>query len=163
MLLRPDDEAVSSGRYEYAIGEEDQIGPEVIDVQLLDFPVETLLVMITHRIFAGEKISAIRILKFMYGVNICSIKQAGIGIPVLAQTATNPGDILELTGTKFEVETAVRQMGYIDHPTNQADMIFVGLDILLGGLIDVFTIHLGGIPISLFTSGNALIAGLAFG
>ena len=39
-------------------------------------------------------------------------------------------------------------MGYIDRPTNQTDMIFVGLGILLGGLVGALAIHLGGIPIS---------------
>ena len=70
------------------------------------------------------------------------------------------GDILELTGLKHEVEGAAKQMGYIDRPTNQTDMIFVGLGILLGGLFGALAIHLGGVPISLSTSGGALIAGL---
>lgn len=64
---------------------------------------------------------------------------------------------------KHEVETAAKQMGYIDRPTNQTDMIFVGLGILVGGLVGALSIHLGGIPISLSTSGGALIAGLLFG
>ena len=38
-----------------------------------------------------------------------------------------------------------------------------GLGILLGGLVGALAIHLGGIPISLSTSGGALIAGLVFG
>ena len=139
------------------------IGPEVIDAQLLDFPAETLPVMVTHRTFAGEKVSTVRAQKFMHGVSIRSIKRAGINIPVLAQTVIDSGDILELTGTKFEVETAAKQMGYIDRPTNQTDMIFVGLGILIGGLVGALAIHLGGIPISLSTSGGALIAGLVFG
>ena len=163
MLLQPGDEVVLSGRREYAIGEEDWIGPEVIDAQLLDFPAETLPVMVTHRTFAGEKVSTVRAQKFMHGVSIRSIKRAGINIPVLAQTVIDSGDILELTGTKFEVETAAKQMGYIDRPTNQTDMIFVGLGILIGGLVGALAIHLGGIPISLSTSGGALIAGLVFG
>ena len=54
-------------------------------------------------------------------------------------------------------------MGYVDRPTNQTDMIFVGLGILVGGLIGALTMHLGGVPISLSTSGGALIAGLIFG
>lgn len=104
--------------------------------------------MVTHRTFAGEKVSTIRALKFMHGVSIRSIKRAGINVPVLAQTVIDSGDILELTGTKLEVETAAKQMGYIDRPTNQTDMIFVGLGILLGGLVGALAIHLGGIPIS---------------
>ena len=119
--------------------------------------------MVTHRTFAGEKVATIRSQKFMHGVSIRSIKRAGINVPVLAQTVVDSGDILELTGMKHEVEAAAKQMGYVDRPTNQTDMIFVGLGILVGGLIGALSIHLGGIPISLSTSGGALIAGLVFG
>ena len=154
---------VLSGRREFVIGEEDWIGPEVIDAQLLDFPAETLPVMVTHRTFAGETVSKIRAQKFMHGVSIRNIKRAGINVPVLPKTIVDSGDILELTGLKHEVESAAKQMGYIDRPTNQTDMIFVGLGILLGGLFGALAIHLGGVPISLSTSGGALIAGLLFG
>ena len=116
-----------AGRREFVIGEEDWIGPEVIDAQLLDFPAETLPVMVTHRTFAGETVSKIRAQKFMHGVSIRNIKRAGINVPVLPKTIVDSGDILELTGLKHEVESAAKQMGYIDRPTNQTDMIFVGL------------------------------------
>lgn len=119
--------------------------------------------MVTHRTFAGETVSKIRAQKFMHGVSIRNIKRAGINVPVLPKTIVDSGDILELTGLKHEVESAAKQMGYIDRPTNQTDMIFVGLGILLGGLFGALAIHLGGVPISLSTSGGALIAGLLFG
>jgi putative transport protein len=43
------------------------------------------------------------------------------------------------------------------------DMVFVGAGIVLGGLIGAMAIKIGGIPLSLSTSGGALIAGLIFG
>ena len=73
------------------------------------------------------------------------------------------GDTLELVGLKKEVETAAKQLGYIDRPTNATDMVFVGIGILIGGVIGALAIHIGGVPISLSTSGGALIAGLVFG
>lgn len=163
LVLHPGDEVVLSGRREFVIGEEDWIGPEAIDGQLLDFPAETLPVMVTHHTFAGERVATIRAQKFMHGVSIRNIKRAGINVPVLAQTIVDSGDMLELTGLKHEVDEAARQMGYVDRPTNQTDMIFVGLGILVGGLIGALAIHLGGVPISLSTSGGALIMGLVFG
>lgn len=163
LVLHPGDEVVLSGRREFVIGEEDWIGPEAIDGQLLDFPAETLPVMVTHHTFAGERVATIRAQKFMHGVSIRNIKRAGINVPVLAQTIVDSGDMLELTGLKHEVDEAARQMGYVDRPTNQTDMIFVGLGILIGGLIGALAIHLGGVPISLSTSGGALIMGLVFG
>ena len=162
-VLKKGDEVVLSGRREYVIGEEDWIGPEVLDPQLLDFPAEVLPVMVTRKTVAGEKVSTIRALKFMHGVSIRRIKRAGIDIPVLAQTVVDAGDMVELVGTKHEVDAAAKQLGYADRPTNQTDMIFVGLGILIGGLIGALSIHMGGVPISLSTSGGALIGGLFFG
>lgn len=163
VVLELGDEVVLSGRREYVIGEEDWIGEEVVDLQLLDFPAELLPVMITRKTYAGKTLSAIRREKFMHGVSIRSIKRTGIEIPVMAQTVVDAGDIVEVVGTRQEVENAAKHLGYIDRPTNQTDMIFVGLGILLGGLFGALAIHIGGVPISLSTSGGALIAGLVFG
>lgn len=162
-LLQKGDEVVLSGRREFAIGEEDWIGEEVIDPQLLDFPVEVLPVMIHKKPYANRKLEFIRKQPFMHGVSVRRIKRAGIDIPVFAQTMVDSGDTLELVGLKKEVETAAKQLGYIDRPTNATDMIFVGIGILIGGVIGALAIHIGGVPISLSTSGGALIAGLVFG
>ena len=151
------------GRREFAIGEEDWIGEEVIDPQLLDFPVEVLPVMIHKKPYANRKLEFIRKQPFMHGVSVRRIKRAGIDIPVFAQTVVDSGDTLELVGLKKEVETAAKQLGYIDRPTNATDMVFVGIGILIGGVIGALAIHIGGVPISLSTSGGALIAGLVFG
>lgn len=163
VLLRKGDEVVLSGRREYVIGEETWIGPEIQDVQLLDFPAEVLPVMVTRKTFAGKTLAAIRNEKFMHGVSIRSIKRTGIDIPILSQTIVDAGDIIEVVGTKQEVDTAAKRLGYVDRPTHQTDMIFVGLGILVGGLFGALSIHIGGVPISLSTSGGALIAGLFFG
>lgn len=42
-------------------------------------------------------------------------------------------------------------------------MVFVGFGILLGGLFGTLVLTVGGIPITLSTSGGSLIAGLIFG
>lgn len=162
-LLQKGDEVVLSGRREFAIGEEDWIGEEVIDPQLLDFPVEVLPVMIHKKPYANQKLEFIRKQPFMHGVSVRRIKREGIDIPVFAQTMVDSGDTLELVGLKKEVETAAKQLGYIDRPTNATDMVFVGIGILIGGVIGALAIHIGGVPISLSTSGGALIAGLVFG
>lgn len=162
-VLNIGDEVVLSGRREFVIGEEDWIGNEIQDAQLLDFPAETLPVTVTKKTFAGKTVANIRRHKFMHGVSIRSIKRAGIEIPVLAQTKLDAGDVIEVVGTKQEVESAAVQIGYVDRPIHQTDMIFVGLGILIGGLFGALSIHIGGVPISLSTSGGALIAGLFFG
>ncbi|EKN29100.1 aspartate-alanine antiporter [Parabacteroides sp. D25] len=163
LVLHTGNEVVLSGRREFVIGEENWIGDEVNDIELLDFPAETLPVLVIHKEYVGKKICYLRNQSFMHGVSIKSVRRAGINIPVLAATVIDSGDMLELAGMKSEVNKAATALGYPDRPTNQTDLIFVGIGIFLGGILGSLAIHFGGVPISLSTSGGALIAGLVFG
>lgn len=163
IVIGKGDELVVSGRREFIIQDESWIGPEISDNELLSFPVEELQVMISSETIDGITIDDLRSRDFMYGIIIKSIKRGGVEIPVLAQTELNNGDILTINGLEQEINSAAPKIGYIDRPTNATDLIFVGLGIVIGGLIGALTLHLGGVPISLSTSGGALIAGLVFG
>ena len=163
LVLHTGNEGVLSGRREFVIGEENWIGDEVNDIELLDFPAETLPVLVIHKEYVGKKICYLRNQSFMHGVSVKSIRRAGINIPVLAATVIDSGDMLELVGMKSEVNKAATTLGYPDRPTNQTDLIFVGIGIFLGGILGSLAIHFGGVPISLSTSCGALIAGLVFG
>lgn len=157
------DEIVLSGRREYIIEDESWIGPEVNDAELLDFPAEQILVMITRKTVAGLTVDELRSQTYMYGVSIKSIDRGGVAIPVLAKTKLMAGDTLTLVGLASEVNTAAPRLGYVDRPKTASDLILVGLGIVIGCLIGVLTIHAGNIPVSLSTSGGTLISGLIFG
>lgn len=157
------DEIVLSGRREFVIEDESWIGPEVADAELLSFPVEKLPVMISGKKFKETTVDGLRALPEMKGVAIVEITRDSHQLPILAQTKLIPGDIVTITGLQREVDAAAKAIGFADRPTNVTDMVFVGLGIFIGALIGAITIHLGGIPISLSTSGGALIAGLVLG
>lgn len=163
LIINKGDEVVLSGRREYIIQDESWIGPEVNDNELLSFPVEEVNVMLTSKTADGLTVEQLRNKQFMYGIMIKDIKRGGVNIPVLAQTELQSGDMVTINGLAPEVKTAAPLLGYVDRPTNQTDLIFVGLGIVIGGFIGALTLHLGGVPISLSTSGGALIAGLVLG
>ena len=162
-IIRKEDEVVLSGRWESLVGEDHWIGPEVYDAELLHFPAEALPVLVSKKEIDGLTVKQLRSKEYMHGVFIRSIKKADIPVPVLAETVLDRGDVLELVGLKKEVERSIVQIGYPDRATNKTDMLFVGLGIVLGGLVGVLTLRIGGVPLSLSTSGGALIAGLVFG
>lgn len=162
-IIHKDDEVVLSGRKDNIIGEDNWIGPEIYDAELLHFPAEVLPVLISKKEFDGITVKQLRQKDFMHGVFIRSIKKADIPMPVLPDTVIDRGDVLELVGLKKEVDKSAALIGYPDRATNKTDMLFVGLGIVLGGLVGVLTLHIGGVPLSLSTSGGALIAGLVFG
>ncbi|MBD5234725.1 MAG: aspartate-alanine antiporter [Bacteroidales bacterium] len=161
--IAKDDTIVISGRREFIIGDESWIGKEVSDPELLSFPVERIPVMLASKQCDGKTVEQLRAMPEMNGVAIASITRSSHAVPVLAQTKLNRGDMLTIMGLKREVDTAAKAIGYADRPSKSTDMVFVGLGIFIGALIGAITIHLGGIPVSLSTSGGALIAGLVLG
>ncbi|MGN7825062.1 aspartate-alanine antiporter [Chitinophaga sp. 22536] len=163
VVIHKGDKIVLSGRREDLMGERGLIGPEIQDAELLHFPAEALQVLVAKKNIAGMKVSELRAQPYMHGIFIRSIKAADIEVPVMPDTVLERGDVLELVGLKKEVDKAVQEIGYADRPTEKTDMTFVGLGIVIGGLIGVLTVRIGGVPISLSTSGGALIIGLVFG
>lgn len=163
LVINKGDEIVLSGRREYVIQDESWIGEEVDDAELLSFPIEEVKIMLTSKTVDGMTVDQLRAKQFMYGIIIKEIRRGGVSIPVLAQTELQAGDVIKINGLANEVNVAASLLGYVDRPTNQTDLIFVGLGIVIGGLIGALTLHLGGVPISLSTSGGALIAGLVLG
>lgn len=140
-----------------------KIGPEVDDKELLDFPAEILDVVLTEKSLAGKTLAELAAGEFARGVFLRKLVRAGQEMPFTPGTTVDRGDVLTLVGPKRNVDQAAKRLGYADRPTNMSDMVFVGLGIVLGGLVGALTIRLGGIPLSLSTSGGALIAGLVFG
>lgn len=163
LKFKTGDTIVITGRREYIIGDDHWIGPEVSDVDLLAFSVERIPVMVASKNVDGITIEKLRTMPEMKGVVVSKITRVGAIIPVLTQTTIQGGDVLTLMGTKKEVDTAAKAIGYADRPSKVTDMVFVGFGIFIGALIGAITIHLGGIPVSLSTSGGALIAGLLLG
>lgn len=162
-LVHSGDEIVLSGRHEYIVQDESWIGPEVDDAALLTFNVEKTKVMVTKK-SAGLTIDQLRAKPFMYGVMIASVtRQGGVQVPVLAQTKLSQGDMMVIEGLPQEVAAAVPAIGEEEKPTSVTDLVFVSLAIVIGALIGAVTLDIHKIPVSLSTSGGALIAGLFFG
>jgi putative transport protein len=140
-----------------------EIGPEVDDKDLLDFPQEFLDVVITNKALAGKTIRELAAFEFARGVFLRKLLRVGEPMPFIPDTIVDRGDVMSLVGAKRDVERAAKELGYADRPTSATDMIFVGTGIFLGGLVGLLTVTIGGLPITLTASGGALIMGLIFG
>jgi putative transport protein len=140
-----------------------QIGPEVDDRELLDFPAEVLDVVITNKKVVGKTIRELATLEAARGVFLRKIVRVGQQMPFTRDTHVDRGDVLNLIGARADVERAAKELGYADRPTVMTDMIFVGAGIFLGGLVGLLTVTIAGLPITLTASGGALIMGLVFG
>jgi putative transport protein len=163
-VLRAGDVVAISGRRDILVGLLGE-GVEVDDTELLDVPVEAVDVLLTAKDLDGRTLVEASQEPYTRGVFLSSIRRgsAAVNIPVLPQTKLNRGDILRVTGTKANIDRFVKAAGYADRPQTITDMVLVGFAILIGGLIGAMVIPVAGVPITLSTSGGALIAGIFFG
>ena len=140
-----------------------EIGIEVSDKELLDFPIEFLDVVITNKSFVGKTIAELASMDFARGIFLKKLIRTGQPMPFAPETRVERGDLMTLIGSEKDVCRAAKNLGYADRQTVMTDMIFVGLGIFLGGLVGLLTIVVGGLPLTLTASGGALIMGLVFG
>jgi len=140
-----------------------EIGAEVDDKELLDFPIEFLDVVITNKSLVGKSIVELAGMDFARGVFLKKLTRVGEPMPFSPATRIERGDVMTLIGATRDVERAAKNLGYADRQTVMTDMIFVGLGIVLGGLVGLLSITIGGLPLTLTASGGALIMGLIFG
>jgi putative transport protein len=140
-----------------------EIGPEVEDKALVDFPASLLDVVVTNKAIVQKTLKELAASEFTRGVFLRKLLRVGEPIPLNWETRVDRGDVMSLVGAKPDVERAAKEIGYADRPTNATDMIFVGLGIVLGGFVGLLTVMVGGLPLTLTASGGALVMGLIFG
>jgi putative transport protein len=162
--LRAGDLVAVSGRREVLVNVFGQ-AEEIEDRELLDVPVEGVDVLLTNKALDGRQLIEVAKEPDTRGVYLNSIRRGSmaVNIPVMPGTKLNRGDILRVAGSKANIETFVSKVGFADRPQTTTDMVLVGLSILVGGLIGAYVLPIGGIPITLSTSGGALIAGIFVG
>ena len=138
------------------------VGVEIEDRALLEFPVETTDVVLTNGTLVDRTLADVA-REHGRGVALVRLVRGGEEIPFAASTPLHRGDLLRIAGTSQDVERAGRALGYIERSAATTDVVFVGLGIVLGGLVGLLSVNIGGLPISLTASGGALIMGLVFG
>lgn len=139
------------------------IGPETDDVELLGYQTESLHVVASEKAQLGKTIAELRREPFMVGVYIDKVYRSGAEFPYRLNTELERGDTVVLTGPKRLVDPAGKAIGKPVPTSFATDMLWVGLGVFLGGCIGIPALTVSGVPISLSTSGGALIMGLVFG
>lgn len=161
-IINPGDTVVIAARREMIVGQHTWLGPEVPGVDLLNFKVEDVDVTVARR-YAEISVHDLVQQPYMAGVDIKRIVRDGTVLSPMGGTMVKPGDVVEMVGARRNIERAAKVMGYADPRTLATDFIFVGLGILLGGIIGALAIKIGSVSVSLGASGGALVSGLVLG
>jgi putative transport protein len=154
-----------SGRREVLIDVIGSTAQEVDDRELLAVPVEGVDIYVTSKQVDGKTLTELAQQDWARGVFLRKITRGATAtdIPILADTKLERGDVVTVVGRTQDIAVASKVMGYPDRATDVADVAFIGGAIAIGALVGAVVYKVGSVPLTLSTSGGALIAGLFFG
>jgi putative transport protein len=164
--IRLNDILAIASRTETLIADASQFGVEVSDPALLDYPSETLDIMVTRKEIVGNTLgefAEMRQEQRSRGVFVRALIRGGHELPFNTGTKISRGDVLRVNGSQRDVERVVKFIGYPIRPSNASDVTLIGIGIFFGAIVGLLSIRVGEIPVSLSTSGGTLLAGLIFG
>lgn len=162
-VLQAGDIVVFSGRRADLVSLLETSLTEADAPDLLNIPSEKLDVLITSKDVHGHTLEELGKAPMARGVYVTKLMRNMLELPLLPGTVVHRGDILTIQGSKRHVEAVIAAVGYADRPVDTTDLAFVGWGIFIGGVIGTLAIMVGGFPISLSTTGGALLAGLVLG
>ena len=138
---------------------------EVDDRELLAVPIEGVDIYVTSKEVDGKTLAELAHGPAARGVFLRKITRGAVAteIPILPNTQLQRGDIVTLVGRTQDITAATKMLGVPDRAVDSADVAFIGAAIAIGALLGALVYKVGGVPLTLSTSGGALISGLFFG
>ncbi|MHB8270734.1 aspartate-alanine antiporter [Bradyrhizobium sp.] len=138
---------------------------EVDDRELLAVPIEGVDIYVTSKEVDGKTLAELANGPAARGVFLRKITRGAVAteIPILPNTQLQRGDIVTLVGRTQDITAATKMLGVPDRAVDTADVAFIGAAIAIGALLGALVYKVGGVPLTLSTSGGALISGLFFG
>ena len=164
--IRLNDILAIASRTETLITDASQFGVEVPDPVLLDYPSETLDVMVTRKEVVGMTLgefAEMRPEQRSRGVFVRALIRGGHELPFSTGTKISKGDVLRVSGSQRDVERVAKFIGYPIRPSEASDLTLIGIGIFFGAIVGLLSIRVGEIPVSLSVSGGTLLSGLIFG
>lgn len=164
-VIKAGDVVAVAGRRDVLVSLVGAGAEEVDDRELLAVPAEGVDVYVTSKDVDGKTLAELATLPAARGIFLRKITRGATAtdIPILPNTQVQRGDILTLVGRTQDVTAATKAFGYPDRATDVADVAFIGAAIAIGALLGAVVYKIGSVPLTLSTSGGALIAGLFFG
>jgi putative transport protein len=164
-VIQAGDVVAVVGRREVLVNLIGTAAKEVDDRELLAVPIEGVDVYVTSKEADGKTLAALAKAPAVRGVFLRKITRGATAtdIPILPGTELQRGDIVTIVGRTPDTAAATKFLGVADRATDVADVAFIGAAIAIGALIGAIVYKIGSVPLTLSTSGGALIAGLFFG
>ncbi len=138
------------------------IGPEVDAKTIGRMIGEILGICVTNKALDGRSLAEI-LLPRGRGCFVRGVTRQGHALPLTPNLKVRRGDVINVIGERDNVEGLAKALGYPERASDVADLVTVGLGIIVGTLLGLVAISIGGIPITLGIGGGVLVSGIFFG
>jgi putative transport protein len=164
-VIQAGDIVAVAGRREVLVNLIGAGAEEIDDRELLAVPTEGVDVYVTSKEVDGKTLAEVAKSPGVRGVFLRKITRGAVAtdIPILPNTHLERGDIVTLVGRTQDLTAATKMLGVPDRATDVADVAFIGAAITIGALLGALVFKVGSVPLTLSTSGGALVSGLFFG
>jgi len=140
----------------------EELGKEVLDPVLLDYDVESRVIIVMSEGAGGRPLSE-QDLVGIHGCFATGVTRAGIELPFSENIVINHGDRLHVTGVHSRLESAAKAIGYIEEEVEETDLVTFSFGIAAGVAIGLILIKVGTVSIGLGMAGGLLLAGIVIG
>jgi putative transport protein len=141
---------------------EEMLGSEILDKDLLTFPVKTYDVVVTHADAAGKSLGELHYLA-RYGCFVTKVSRSHVDLPVEVSTVLEKGDIVRITGVRDRLDALIKRLGHVERNIIQTDLMTFAFGIAAGLFLGKITFKVGALSVGLGTAGGLLITGILIG
>ncbi len=139
-----------------------ELGPEILDADVLDRSVESRNIVVSRSEFVGKTLGEIGF-GAAHQCWLTQLTRSGIPMPRRPDLELQIGDILLVTGPRSVIDDLAERLGQAEHELHETDLVTMAFGIALGVFVGMVSIKIGGASIGLGSAGGVLVAGLAFG
>lgn len=143
-----------------------QLGDEVTELDNMELISETRDVVITSKKVVNLTFQKARDMidpNIRRGVFAIRLNRADRDVPLHNHATLEAGDVITLYGPTDAVAATADIIGYTQDQSKGVDYAYLGLGIVIGIIIGLFTVPIAGSQVGLHTGGGCLISGLIFG
>lgn len=141
---------------------EKMLGQVVLDKKLLDIPVKSYDVVVTHPEAEGRSLGELHYLA-KYGCFVTKVSRSHVELPVDETTILEKGDIVRVAGAKDRLDELVKKLGHVERNIIQTDLMTFSFGIVAGLFLGKISFKVGTLSLGLGTAGGLLITGILIG
>lgn len=161
-VLQKGDQASLLGLLQHHQGLKELLGPEVIDADILNIPLNSMKIVVNNRVMVGRKIRDLHLMNY-YGCFLNEWNRSNVELPRNFDLTLAKGDVLTVTGTRERLRKLAEDLGSRERDVNQTDFLTFCFGIAAGLFLGTLTVKISSLSIGLGAAGGLLISGILVG